>query len=1144
MNSNYTLTEMNYARAKRLLKLDNLNYQQIAQRFNYQPAANILQPNSNKRKRTPIAPNTPDFQNKVRRFINDQAKKQIFKGTFYLRFSKLQNGQRINGQIPLQVEGTLSNIRQAAREEYTYRTLLYTEEYPEWDFEEFDDTITDDNLVPVIQGAGIVVQDKVVHTKVSGGQRVVFGHKSHLKMKHALYLKFGDDNQEWNQNNGTCVFDYLFWYYQKHQKKLFKTREKAYEYLNQVFRNNNTDNPLVDGVSVDQLETLCEQWKMCMYAYDKTLDEIVVFKPKEKNKNLPALVFSCFDEHFYPIPDKRKPSLFRRAEIKISCNFIGLNEKQTEPEEHIQEKQIIAPTREEFQELKQRILNNKIYTGVYNAMAMKLIQQNNYEVPFPLRPSNLITDENQIQKIIYDNKIILTHPIDTRVQQYYINNNLPYQGEKVVDIMNQIWKEMYNFTLMNAPFMSCSNSEVIDALSQSKIKWRSHLGLTEEGKEEDIKQLLLDDEAIAVDICKCYSNCMYNPMEDFIVFKGKEILEPYDNLELTTGLYFVETDDITLFHKSNWYSKMIIEKAKQENIPFQITFQIRCVDKWEHTSKVFNQTNIFKAYIEEVVKRTSFDTSLTKEIINSMSGFLGKTTVLQKNTSLGIHLQEVYEDWLLPQVRKSEAKTYIFNLKDIDNPDEKLYMYGFEEKSHMVTNGLPMYIQILDWSNIQLYDLTKRVGGTLLYRKTDMIISKAGILPEKYSLKPHHTFLQTLGKYRIDHSAVDCNYKETDYDKRYVTSPVLDMSWNFLDFNDSEQWLQIANTAIEKGGILIQGRAGTGKTHIIHKMRETGMLSNQSKSRLALTNKAARNIDGMTLHKALNINSKTETLSKMTNVYSACKINNQHILVIDEISMISADIWTRLMILKKRRPDLIFILLGDHRQCPPVENGKVMNYFEHPYVKFLVNGNVCELTTPKRYDMELWNWLEDFYVKDIIGDNIKKVNINVHDILNSKNICYFNETREKINDMCMQYMIKQNEHVFIPMPDHATHEKYDKLQNIWLYEGLPLMAIVANANLDIINSDEFIVTSFDIDAQIIELMDEQGEFLEITFEQLHQYFVVNYAITTHKSQGATFTDRINLFNWDTLSLHKKLGYTAVSRGKTCTQIYIVANIVP
>ena len=63
--------------------------------------------------------------------------------------------------------------------------------------------------------------------------------------------------------------------------------------------------------------------------------------------------------------------------------------------------------------------------------------------------------------------------------------------------------------------------------------------------------------------------------------------------------------------------------------------------------------------------------------------------------------------------------------------------------------------------------------------------------------------------------------------------------------------------------------------------------------------------------------------------------------IIDEISMINKSMWNKLQILKKSIPQLIFILVGDYRQCKPIEddNTKPMKYFDHPVVKYLTNNN-------------------------------------------------------------------------------------------------------------------------------------------------------------------------------------------------------------
>jgi hypothetical protein len=236
---------------------------------------------------------------------------------------------------------------------------------------------------------------------------------------------------------------------------------------------------------------------------------------------------------------------------------------------------------------------------------------------------------------------------------------------------------------------------------------------------------------------------------------------------------------------------------------------------------------------------------------------------------------------------------------------------------------------------------------------------------------------------------------------RKVDTPALDDEWkDYKQFKSSDDWESIIKTAIEKGGMLVSGRAGTGKSYIIGKGIEAKLLPETAEARLAFTNRAARNIKGTTIHKALALNSDGKTNSKTLEHLKIIPI-----FIVDEISMINSYLWNKLMVLKKTT-GAIFILLGDHRQCPPIEDGKETNYFTHPYAKRLVNYNRCELTKPQRYDKKLWDWLEDFYEGGYEGSAIEKKKLRINDILYRKNICYSNKTRRKINDLCMEHFKK------------------------------------------------------------------------------------------------------------------------------------------
>jgi hypothetical protein len=151
-----------------------------------------------------------------------------------------------------------------------------------------------------------------------------------------------------------------------------------------------------------------------------------------------------------------------------------------------------------------------------------MLKENKFNIPFPIDESSIKVDDNQIKRIIYDDKIIMTEPIFDKVKEYYEREGRAYQGETFNSILNELWRSKYGWdSITKSDFMSVPNGEVFNELNSTKIKWRTHLGMTREGEQADIKSLLETGEAIAVDICKCYADCLYSPRERWIVFNGK-----------------------------------------------------------------------------------------------------------------------------------------------------------------------------------------------------------------------------------------------------------------------------------------------------------------------------------------------------------------------------------------------------------------------------------------------------------------------------------------------------------------------------------------------------------------------------------------------------------------------------------------------
>lgn len=1155
----------NYQKALEYYGLAGKSASQVSKRFNYIPITKITNKKTGVSRVSKVKPDNPNYDNRIQEWLIKKWKNdsQEYYGTYNMFYKKYDTKSKKMKDVVVKItaKGTKDGVLLDALSQFNKRVQQYQEDYPENESYAFSDDPV--SLIPITSGTGIIVEDKRVESSVSGGQRVVGkkGVKRNMRMKDALpYFKISNDNQEWNTNQGRCVFDYLIWKYKDtsgFKKILGKGREYAEEWLNDLFKGNELEeqDPITQGVSVQQLETFCEFFGINMYAFDKTDNLIEYYKCKKsvdgKKTGREALIFVVYDEHFYPVEDavERKSKVGKSSATGTQISSVDIEAFSSTKEK--EKKKVIAPTEEEFKQLKG---DNIDYLSVQNKYALEYIKKNEGKIPFPIDAKSIHINEATIERITYDDNILLTKPINPYVKKFYDDNTeIGFQGENALSVTNHIWEQKYPFKFSKAPFLSQPNQQVADALNAEKVKWRTHLGRTSEYYcPADIKEMLQDGRAIAADITKCYCDCIYNQREKFIVFKGKEVVEEYDGKPLNLGLYFVETSDMTLFHQSNWYSKAIIDLATKEHIDFKIIRQIRCVDEdwyWEkvekdendvETSKIsLDNSNLFKDWCDEVIELTEQDEdfTLTKQVINNITGYLGKTYSKTKELGLSKNLEEIWTDWLVPEVQENPNLNIYLN--PIEDAEDKVYLYGVEKLTKNLSNGMPMYIQLLDWSNMALYNLGKDIGGEIVYRKTDCLVSIGGKIPEDKEVIYPCSYSDTFGKYHLEdiEKALHFNYDLLMNTNRRVETPVLDDDWiDYKQFKSSDDWEGIIKMAIEKGGMLVSGRAGTGKSYIVGKGIETKLLPESSEARLAFTNRAARNIKGTTIHKALAINADGKTNTKTIE-----HLKTIPIFIVDEISMINSWLWNKLMILKKTTK-AIFILLGDHRQCPPIEDGKEIDYFTHPYAKRLVNYNRCELTKPQRYDLKLWKWLEDFYEGGYEGNEICKKKLSIENILYRKNICYSNKTRCKINHLCMDYFKKDKTFVALSVPEKCKNEYAD---DALIYVGLPVMAVAGNREMEIINTEEFWVKDFSSSNSSMTLYRDEDNTAELVveFKDFHKYFVVNYAATTHKSQGATITKEINIFDWYKMIEDRRIGYTAVSRGKTCEQVTICDKIV-
>jgi ATP-dependent exoDNAse (exonuclease V) alpha subunit len=132
----------------------------------------------------------------------------------------------------------------------------------------------------------------------------------------------------------------------------------------------------------------------------------------------------------------------------------------------------------------------------------------------------------------------------------------------------------------------------------------------------------------------------------------------------------------------------------------------------------------------------------------------------------------------------------------------------------------------------------------------------------------------------------------------------------------------------KKENIFLTGGAGVGKTTLTRKLIQHYEDEAKKVAKLASTGMAATLLGGQTLHSFFDfgIASSIEELEKNKKFHPKKKvlklIKSIDLLVIDEISMVSADLFDMIVLrLEQAAFDGVVMVVGDFLQLPPVVRG-------------------------------------------------------------------------------------------------------------------------------------------------------------------------------------------------------------------------------
>ena len=918
------------------------------------------------------------------------------------------------------------------------------------------------------------------------------------------------DNSVWDKGRNMCVPDMIQYQFTKAFPSDRMKKKITDEAIQRLSCYEEGDKDIAQMVDDDELEPNENGYKLlhiknyCINI-NQSLYVLVDGKlyynfPSNRKDRCCPLIFTLKNNHVYPIFDKN-------VRLGITCKISS----KISNEEYADKK------KDDREKLDNVILERDDEDDVIEAIG-KLMKKSNKMV-FP--SSKLKVRNNQVNNFEFDGKNYITN-YNPLIEEYYGDE---YAGQVEVSIISRMekYKELPH---------SYFNPQIQNLLYQKSVKYRTHFGYVNEAAIDWIKDGATQGniDIKCWDIVKCYRSLLEQPLDDFMTIDFNAVVEELDcyktcdnNAECGVyplGLYLIKTDDLTIAHQSNVYTNTMVKCLEDEGIEFEICGFIKGKSQGK---------KLFSDIIQEL-KDNIKDTDLVKLVVNIITGLLGKTTSKHMDVHFDTNDEAAFH-YLQEQTNALVENKFMY--KDLDG----ICAYGQEITTTLKDNNLPMYLQILDWSNIQLHKMIKVMGGELLARKTDCAIT--GIKKESKAQKKQYEEINMMadedksiiGSYRIEEvlpKMESVMNKNRGMDFKFPTG--IKKCDNKAECGG---WSSNHHEAIQKKlennkGLLLIGRAGTGKTYCAKKM-----IKEKLSCKMAFTNKAALVLGGKTIHKTLSMDKGGKINKK-----SIGKIKREYdIIVIDEISMINSEMWKRLVELKELT-DLPFLLIGDYRQLQPIEKGnKKINYFEHPAVGYLCNYKSVELVVRQRYDKPLWDFLEkkDWYSLPLV----KEMKVSMID---DYNICYFNQTRKKVNEVCME-KVKDTKDDFMLIKWEGLKNSKGEIdtaedkhhQHTYIYEGLPIVIYCGNEEMGICKNQFGKIAHFDDDFVYIE-GDDWEQPITISLEDFHKYLQPAYCFSVYKSQGETTKKNLNIFDFEFMIKDDTRIYTAASRATKLTNI--------
>ncbi|NBU52242.1 MAG: AAA family ATPase [Chitinophagia bacterium] len=393
---------------------------------------------------------------------------------------------------------------------------------------------------------------------------------------------------------------------------------------------------------------------------------------------------------------------------------------------------------------------------------------------------------------------------------------------------------------------------------------------------------------------------------------------------------------------------------------------------------------------------------------------------------------------------------------------------------------------------------------------------------------------------------------------------------------------------VEKGeNLFITGRAGTGKSTLLSILKRT---TRKNAAILAPTGIAALNVGGQTIHSFFRFPPKLMDGSELGKRRNHKFYKKLQVLIIDEISMVRADMMDNIDIflrnnIEEPRPfgGVQLIVFGDLFQLPPVvasqfEKQLIQERYGSPYFfaaqvfRDSLELRMIELHTVYRQtERRFINLLDNIRTRQFDYDDLEEINQRYQAEAEENELaitlCATNAKVNKINSEMLKQISHQSFEYTASISGNFSPSNFPTDQFLWLKVDAQVMFVKNDQEGRFVNGTLGRVVELDYD-KVVVASSESGEikYIEVEREEWEmiryeidssnpEKFTTNttgtfkqyplrlaWAITIHKSQGKTFDNIIIDLGKGAFDYGQT--YVALSRCRTLEGIILQKKISP